>query len=134
MFVHKLKTTNMLNERKFRELYDNLIESGLTIRDYCANLGINEATFYYWQHKIKNQLPPKKGFIPLVYEKGNQSRPFQVPAKANNTARAFPNSGDSDKSISCEISFPNGICVKMNGLSNTEVLSSLLHLTQQQDV
>ncbi|MBK5247332.1 MAG: hypothetical protein JJE49_08725, partial [Peptostreptococcaceae bacterium] len=107
---------------------------GLTIRDYCANLGIKKSTFYYWQHKIKKQLPPKKGFIPLVYGKGNQSRPLQVPATANDTTRTFSNPGDSDKSISCEISYPNGICVKMNGLSNTEVLRSLLHLTQQQDV
>jgi len=134
MFVFKFKTTNMLDERKFRDLYDNLLESGLTIHDYCANLGINRSTFYYWQHKIKKQLPPKKGFIPLVYGKENQSRPLQVAATANDTARTFSTPGDSDKSISCEINYPNGICVKMNGLSNTEVLRSLLHLTQQQDV
>ena len=28
----------MLNEKKFRAIYSELLESGLTIRDYCANI------------------------------------------------------------------------------------------------
>ena len=29
-------------------------ESGLTIRSWCANNGINEKTYYYWQKKLRH--------------------------------------------------------------------------------
>jgi hypothetical protein len=55
----------MLNEKKFRVIYDNYLESGLTVRDYCLNQKMVEAKFFYWQNKLKGQLPPKNGFIPV---------------------------------------------------------------------
>jgi hypothetical protein len=50
----------MLNEKKFREIYSGFLESGLTIRDYCTNQQMNEAKFYYWQNKLKGQLPAQR--------------------------------------------------------------------------
>jgi hypothetical protein len=134
MFVCNFKTTDMLNERKFRALYDEFLESGLTIRDYCSNQGMNEATFYYWQHKMKSLLPPKKGFIPLVFEHGKQGQPPPVPAMGTHGVGAFLNPATKDKTFSCEVSYPNGVCVKLNNLDNIEVLQSLLVLAQHQDV
>lgn len=40
----------MLNEKKFRAIYDDFLASGLTIRDYCANQHMCEAKFFYWQN------------------------------------------------------------------------------------
>ena len=56
----------MYNEKKFRAIYDEFLGSGLNIRDFFANQHMNEAKFYYWQNKLKGQLPPKSGFIPVV--------------------------------------------------------------------
>ena len=50
----------MFNEKKFKAVYADFLNSGLTIRDYCANQQMNEAKFYYWQNKLKGQLPPKR--------------------------------------------------------------------------
>lgn len=115
----------MLNEKKFRVIYDGLLESGLTIRDYCANQQINEAKFYYWQNKLKGQLPPKRGFVPVVFGNGVRAKSSQVPA---------PIQEYNDKTISCEINYPNGVQVKLNGLADLETLRSLLLLTPRQDV
>ncbi|MFV0378271.1 MAG: IS66 family insertion sequence element accessory protein TnpA, partial [Mangrovibacterium sp.] len=57
----------MLNAQKFLSIYHDYLASGLTVRDYCANQHMNEARFYYWQNKLKDQLPPKQGFIPVVF-------------------------------------------------------------------
>ena len=110
----------MLNEKKFRAIYADFLQSGLTIRDYCANQHINEATFFYWQNKLKEKLPPKRGFVPLVLEKGQPSKEegFSPGATANNP-------------IFCEINYPNGIRVKLSGLPDVQLVQSLLLLTQQ---
>ena len=115
----------MYNEKKFRAVYDEFLGSGLTIRDFCSNQHMNEAKFYYWQNKLKGQLPPKSGFVPVVFENGEQARSSRVPASVQ------PPSEATTQTISCEISYPNGVCVKLNGLSDPQMLRSLLALTRR---
>jgi hypothetical protein len=124
-----LKTIDMLNEKKFRAIYGEFLESGLTIRDYCTNQQMNEAKFYYWQNKLKGQLPAKRGFVPVIFENGRQAS--QVPAQVQDLPGAHSHPAVSNKTISCEINYPNGICVKLNGLSDPRVLQSLLVLTRR---
>jgi hypothetical protein len=119
----------MLNEKKFRAIYDSFLESGLTIRDYCANQQMNEAKFYYWQNKFKGQLPPKRGFVPVIFENGRQAS--QVPAPVQERKESFLTPAAVEKNISCEINYPNGVCVKLNGLSDPRVLQSLLVLMRR---
>jgi len=118
----------MLNDKKFRSIYDEFLSSGLTTRDYCANQHINEAKFYYWQNKLKGQLPPKRGFVPVVFENGQHFRSSQVPLR-NNSEAFSRNQGAQPPAISCEISYPNGVSVKLNGFPDVQVLQSLLLLT-----
>lgn len=124
----------MLTEKRFQEIYTEYQESGLSIRDYCTNQSMNEAKFYYWQKKLKSQLRAKKGFIPIVFEKEKQahSSHFSVPMQAK--SEDFSNSVTRNKTILCEISYPNGVCVKLNGLANMEIMRSLLNLTHPQNV
>lgn len=122
----------MLNEKKFRVIYNEYLCSGLTIRDYCANQQMNEAKFYYWQNKLKGQLPPQKGFVPVIFGNEQKDRPFQVPSGQARHTCPYPASGD--KVISCEISYPNGVRVKLDGLSDPQMLQSLLLLMRRQDV
>ena len=119
----------MLNEKKFRAIYSEFLESGLTIRDYCANHQMNEAKFYYWQNKLKGQLPPKRGFVPVIFENGRQAS--QVPTQVQDLPGAHSHPAVSNKTISCEISYPNGVLVKLNGLPDVQMLRSLLVLARR---
>ena len=121
----------MLNEKKFRAIYDSFLESGLTIRDFCANQQMNEAKFYYWQSKLNGQLPPKRGFVPVVFGDGQNVRPSQFPASVQERKESFLTPAAIDKTISCEINYPNGVSVKLNGLSDPRVLQSLLVLMRR---
>lgn len=119
----------MLNEKKFRAIYSEFLESGLTIRDYCANHQMNEAKFYYWQNKLKGQLPPKRGFVPVIFENGRQAS--HVPAQVQDLSGTHSHPAVSIKTISCEISYPNGVLVKLNGLPDAQMLKSLLVLARR---
>jgi len=128
MFVF-FTTNDMLNDKKFRAIYADYLNSGLTIRDYCANQQMNEAKFYYWQHKLKGGLPLKRGgFVPVVFEQGQQQGD-PLPVKERHGS--FPNTASLDKTVTCEISYPNGVSVKLNGLAEPEMLRTLLVLTRQ---
>ena len=117
----------MLNEKKFRALYDDYLGSGLTIRAYCSNHGINEAKFYYWKKRLKAHPGPVNGFFPLVFAPGKPSRLSRVPALTDINRGPFINP-PAPQNVSCEISYPNGVCIKLNGLSDMEGLRPLLQL------
>ena len=119
----------MFNEKKFRLIYNEFLESGLTVRDYCVNQQMNEAKFYYWQNKLKGQLPPKRGFVPVIFENGHQASQF--PAAVQDRTDPCSHPAAPNKTISCEISYPNGILVKLNGLPDAQMFRSLLVLTRR---
>ena len=121
----------MLKERQFLSIYEGYLESGLTIRDYCANQHMKESMFYYWQNKLKRQLPPKRGFVPVVFDNAQKTGSSQVPAPVQNRSKTIADQAAANNTISCEINYPNGVCVKLNGLTNPEMLRSLLLLTHQ---
>jgi hypothetical protein len=117
----------MYNEKKFRALYSDYLESGLTIRAYCSNHGINEAKFYYWKKKISGHPDPVNGFFPLVFGTGKPARSSHVPVLTGSDRGQFTNPA-APQNVSCEINYPNGVCIKLNGLSDMEGLRSLLQL------
>ena len=121
----------MLKAKQFLSIYEGFLESGLTVRDYCANQRMKESMFFYWQNKLKGQLPPKRGFVPVVFNTEKPIRSSQIPTQVHNRQKALSDSEESNNTISCEISYPNGVCVKLNGLTDPELLRSLLLLTNQ---
>ena len=121
----------MINAIQFTAIYNEYLESGLTVRGYCANQHIKESMFFYWQNKLKSQLPPKRGFVPVVFEREQQPRSSQVPTPAQNRSKTFSNPAFVNQMVSCEISYPNGVCLKLNGLTDPEMLRTLLLLTHQ---
>jgi hypothetical protein len=116
----------MLNEKKFGEIYQYYLESGLTIRNFCSNQHINEAKFYYWQRRLKNVLPPRRGFVPVVFEKDQFLQPSATPVSMQ--SQSMVSSQGYDKTITCEIIYPNGVLLKLNGGADLETLRSLLLL------
>ena len=121
----------MLNEKEFRTIYNNFLESGLTLRDFCANQGIYESKFFYWQNKLKGVLPPKRGLVPVIFSSNQQDPSPELPVAMNNQPERYIKQASSIMSLTCEISYPNGIRVKVNGLSDLEMVRSLLVSTQR---
>jgi hypothetical protein len=119
------KAIDMLNEKEFRAIYDDYLGSGLTIRDYCLNQKMGEAKFFYWQNKLRGFLPPKNGFVPVVFRGDQQSPSQQLPATLKNRQDHQIKHTSSPESLSCEICYPNGIIIKFNGLPDLEMIHSL---------
>ncbi len=124
----------MLNDKKFQIIYNEFLESNLTVRDFCSNQQMNEAKFYYWKNKLKTLLPPKTGFIPLIIAHEKQVRSSKLPVTVKDKSGFISNPATVDKTISCEINYPNGVCLKLNELPEVTVLHSLLLLTHQRNV
>lgn len=110
----------MLNEKKFLTIYEDYQRSGLTIREYCSNTGMNEAKFYYWKKKLTDQQCHAKGFVPVVFEQEHMKHQ-QLPAKR------LPDSKGGNPLL-YEICYPNGTSIKISGHTNLETLQSLLQL------
>lgn len=120
----------MFNSIQFTALYSEYLESGLSVRDFCGNHFMRESKFYYWKNRLKRQLPPKKGFVPVVFENEQHGRShFLTPVQSQ--ANTFSNPVAANHPVSCEISYPNGVCVKLSGLPDPEMLRSLLLLPHQ---
>jgi hypothetical protein len=91
---------------------------------------MKESQFFYWQNKLKRELTPKRGFVPMVFE-NEQARSSQVPTTKHNRSKTFSNPAVANHAVSCEIIYPNGVCLKLNGLTDPEMLRSLVFLTHQ---
>lgn len=121
----------MLNSRHFKSIYKEYLESGLTVRLYCANHQISESKFYYWQNKLRKELPQSNGFVPLIIDNDNGNISSQVRIPANGHCKTFPNVPETDRLLSCEISYPNGVSLKLSGIPDAGLLQSLLLLLQR---
>lgn len=116
----------MLNEKEFRAIYDDYLESGLTVRDYCLNQKMGEAKFFYWQNKLRGLLPPKNGFVPVVFSGDQQECTKQLPCSLKNRQGHQIKHTSSFADLSCEICYPNGIILKFNRFPDMEMIHSLL--------
>ena len=104
----------MLNEKEFKAMYEDFLESGLTVRDYCLNQGMTEGKFFYWQNKLKGVLPPKNGFVPVIFRDEQHNHSPQLPAnRQGHQVKRVP----SATGLTCEISYPNGISVRVTDLT-----------------
>jgi hypothetical protein len=121
----------MLNEKEFRVIYNDYLESGLTVRDYCLNQKMNEAKFFYWQNKLKGLLPPKRGFVPVIFDSNQKELSARLPVSFKDQPVPLITRTSPNITLTCEISYPNGISVKVNGLANLEMLRSLLVSTRR---
>lgn len=116
----------MLNEKTFKAIYADFVESGLSIRSYCSNQSMNEAKFYYWQRRLKNLLPPRKGFVPVVFDNDRFTDRLSLRSSKQGQPESCPDKGSSF----CEITYPNGVTLKLHGGADLETLRSLLFLAR----
>ncbi|GHT14299.1 hypothetical protein FACS189426_20430 [Bacteroidia bacterium] len=116
----------MITSEQFKEIYARYKSSGLTVRGFCANEGLQEARFYYWQKRMRNFLSGKEGFVPLVIHAGTTD------LSANGeSGLIFPGHPPvTVQAIQCEITYSNGTRLKLKGSVDYKLLRSLLFLNR----
>ena len=114
----------MLTETQFKEIYARYQSSGLPIRSFCKNEGMNEARFYYWKKRLQRFLPGSFGFIPVKVETGH-------PAGHPSLNPVFSSvSGNAEENCNFEITYPNGTRLKISGSADYALIKSLLLLNR----
>lgn len=49
------KATSQIRKEHWKKVISDRNESGLTVKKYCSQYSINEATYYYWLKKIRRE-------------------------------------------------------------------------------
>ena len=111
----------MLNETKFREIYRRQQESRLSVKDFCANEGIAESTYYYWYKKVRRN-STGSDFIPLIVS------PSPVPSTRNYPMESTSvQQHDADDSV-LEVVYPNGTMLRIKKDLDLAHLRALVRL------
>ena len=107
----------------FDKVYSRYLESGLSIRDFCFNEGINESRFFYWKKRTVSNpglglQTPEGAFLPVnVVQHGG---------KLAMRSKPVTNGGKPAQGCVCEICYPNGVVVRMSGDMPLEVYRALV--------
>jgi hypothetical protein len=107
----------MMSINHFKDIYRFYPSIGLTVKSFCGDEGLPESRFYYWQRRLRHCYPETENFIPLVIQPAGQG------------AQAVAGVSSSGKELSCEISYPNGIRMKLQGEIDGELLRNVLSLS-----
>ena len=101
---------------QFRQIHEEWRQSGLSVQQYCENIGIREGRFYYWKAKLKAESLPAVygGFVPV---KMSGKSPVRV---------CSPNGGGS--SALCEVVYPNGVTVRVTSDMTLDQLRQMVTL------
>lgn len=51
--------------QRWAELIDAQAQSHLSVRDFCSERGINQATFYVWRRRLSPPVVPAANFVPV---------------------------------------------------------------------
>jgi len=103
----------------FKQLFQEYKESGLNIKDFCANQGLAPSTFYYWRNKLEetSQHQPSS-FVPLVFD-SNQPVTERRPIKRSHAP---------GNNAPIEFVFPNGTKMVLRDNIDMELLKAIVHL------
>jgi hypothetical protein len=110
-----------INESSFKKLYREYQESGLSVRDFCANQNFAVSTFY----NKKKQLESKESipeFIPLHI--GDQA----IVRTDTHTEIALPNEVPINEGNCLEFTFPNGTKLQVSGQIDLALLKNIVHM------
>lgn len=107
----------------FKPIYQEFLESGKTVRQFCAEADIHEGRFYHWQNKLRQEAA------------AGQNGEF-MPVSINNRGGKVVLVGGDGRQLNhkriqqptCEICFPNGVTVRINGNIPVEMISGLIML------
>jgi hypothetical protein len=105
----------------FKQLYDQYIVSGSSVRAFCESQGIKENRFYYWIHKLKLNATPSvkrsKEFIPLTSQEVSD---LTIKTKGNKLLAV--------KRQDIKFIYPNGVVLHLEAGCDIEMLKQLITL------
>ena len=108
----------------FGLLYKEFLGSGKTVKQFCADAGVLESRFFRWQRKLREAAAAASDeFMPVSVN--NRGGKVVLMDKNHPLSQR-----GSSRQPSCEICFPNGVTVRLNGNLPLEVISSLVMLPQ----
>ena len=103
----------MWNQKEFESVYCRYKQSGLLVKEFCANEGIYASRFYYWQKKLRDQqqeADQPSGFVPIIFNKPK--------TPINNTN--YGGKPLSEKQQDCgdviKIVYSNGVIVRVSSI------------------
>ena len=105
----------------FKPVYQAFLESNLSVRDFCKQIGIPEGRFYYWQKRIRSAAAKLNGeFLPVSVN----NRAGKVVLMGNQMQ--LERNHQSIHHPSCEIQFPNGVTVRLTGDVSASKIGELI--------
>ena len=108
----------------FKKLFEAYQESGLNVRDFCANQDFAPSSFYYWKKKLGDAAPQHQpdSFVPLVFDSTQlaTSRPTTPTSKAS--------ANGSSNRAPIEFVFPNGTKMVLRDKVDMPLLKAIVHL------
>lgn len=101
---------------EFKKIHQEWKESGLSIRDYCANSGIKESRFYYWKKRVEvpENLPTSTGGF--------------IPVNLNGKFGKCSVSGSKSSGVLCELVYQNGVTLRVTSDMTLEQLRAMVLL------
>lgn len=108
-------------ESSFRKLYQQYLDSGLSVRDFCTNQNFAVSTFYSRKKKLElKETQPK--FVPLLI--GNQP----MVSGNKHPEVALRNDELLPEEDNLEFTFPNGTKLQVKGNVDLALLKTIVHL------
>ena len=102
----------------FRPKYQAFLESDMSARAFCGQIGMNESHFYYWQAKIRKEAAHRNGeFLPVSINDHVGKVVLTGGQGINSMNMAHP---------VCEIVFPNGVTVRLSGDVSAQTIGQLI--------
>lgn len=91
----------MTKSEQMQDFLTNWELSGLSVKEYCLQAGLNVQKFHYWRKKLEASNTPTPGFIELA--------PKQT-------------------SLGMKIIYPNGVQLELPPMSDLNTISRLIQL------
>ena len=91
----------------FRPIYQEFLDRGTTVRQFCQEAGIPESRFYHWQAKLRQEVAAGQTgeFMPVSFN--NRGNKVVLVDKNHPSQRR-----NAIQQPVCEICFPNGVTVR----------------------
>lgn len=109
----------------FKHLYNEYASSGVSVREFCRERGIQENRFYYWIKSLKVQavssLDTPREFIPIS--------PGAVSCLTGSPVEPIMENPIPFKLQDIKITYPNGVILQLESVCDLEILKHLITLT-----
>ena len=94
----------------FKPIYQQLLESGKTVRQFCTEAEIHEERYYHWQNNLR---------LEVANGQNGELRPVSINNRSGKVVLIGGNSRQLNHSCiqqpTCGICFPDGVTVRING-------------------